>query len=64
MDADSLEVGTRVQVETVYGCLRGVLTRPLEPGTDVELRCAGHVLRLRRSCVRRVLSLQTPAPPP
>jgi hypothetical protein len=46
-----------VQVETVDGCFRGTLTRPLENGSDVELRCAGHYLRLDRSRIRRVRAL-------
>ena len=58
MDADALDAGTLVQVETVDGCFRGTLTRPLENDSDVELRCAGHYLRLDRECIRRVCALR------
>ena len=57
MDADALDAGTMVQVETVDGCFRGTLVRPLEGGSDVELRCVGHHLRLDRRCIRRVRAL-------
>jgi hypothetical protein len=57
VDADALDAGTVVQVETLDGCFRGTLTRPLENGSDVELCCAGHYLRLDRGCIRRVRAL-------
>jgi hypothetical protein len=57
VDADALDAGTMVQVETVDGCFRGTLVRPLENGSDVELRCAGHHLRLDRRCIRSVSAL-------
>jgi hypothetical protein len=57
VDADTLEAGTTVQVETIDGSFRGILTRPLENGSDVELRCAGHYVRLDRRCIRRVRAL-------
>jgi hypothetical protein len=57
VDADALPAGTVVQIETVDGCLRGTLTRPLESGSDVELRCAGHYLRLDCRSICRVRAL-------
>jgi hypothetical protein len=57
MDADALDAGTEVQVETVDGWFRGTLTGPLEDGSDVELRCAGHYVRLDSRCIRRVRAL-------
>jgi hypothetical protein len=57
VEADALPAGTVVQVETVDGCLRGTLTRALESGSDVELLCAGHYLRLDRRSIRRVGAL-------
>jgi hypothetical protein len=65
MDADALDAGTKVQVETIDGCFRGVLIRPLERDSesDVELRCAGHYFRLYRWTVRRVRALNGDLPP-
>jgi hypothetical protein len=60
--ADSLSAGTRVEVETASGSYRGELTRSHDGRSDVELRCAGHYLRLHRSCVRRVRSLDDAMP--
>jgi tRNA U55 pseudouridine synthase TruB len=57
VDADALAAGTKVQVETVDGCFRGTLIRPLERDSDVEIRCAGHYVRLDRRCIRRVRAL-------
>jgi hypothetical protein len=57
VDADALDAGIMVQVETVNGSFRGTLIRPLEHGSDVELRCAGHYLRLDRRCIRSVRAL-------
>jgi hypothetical protein len=57
-----MRAGTRVEVETVSGSYRGELTQSYDGRRDVELRCAGHYLRLRRSCVRRVRSLDNAMP--
>jgi len=59
VDAEALDAGTLVQVESAAGCFSGTLTRPLEKGSDVELRCAGHYLRLDRRCIRRVRVLSS-----
>lgn len=63
LDADSLRAGTRVEVETVSGSYRGELTRSDDGRGDIELRCAGHYVRLHRWCVRSVRALDDPVPP-
>ena len=62
MDAATPERGTRVEVETSSGCFRGTLIQPLEEGSDIELRYAGHYIRLHWWSVRKVRPL-TPLPP-
>jgi hypothetical protein len=54
--ADSLKAGTLVEVETTSGSYRGTLTKTYDGTTDVELRYAGHQVRLHRWCVHRVLA--------
>ena len=54
--ADSLEAGTLVEVETTSGSYRGTLTKAYDGSADVELRYAGHHLRLDRWCIQRVLA--------
>jgi hypothetical protein len=54
--ADWLKAGTLVEVETTSGSYRGTLTKAYDGSTDVELRYAGHQVRLDRSCIRRVLA--------
>jgi hypothetical protein len=64
LDADSLRAGTHVEVETTSGSsYRGKLTRSHDGHCDVELRCAGHNIRLLRFCVRRVRALDDTMPP-
>ena len=63
LDADSLRAGTRVEVETESGSYRGELLRSDDGRCDVELRCAGHHVRLHRWCVRRVRALDDTTPP-
>jgi hypothetical protein len=58
----SLRAGTRVEVETASGSYRGELTRSFDGHGDVELHCAGHYLRLHRSCLLRVRPLDTEMP--
>jgi hypothetical protein len=53
--ADSLKAGTLVEVETASGSYRGTLTKAYDGRTDVELRCAGHQIRLHQRCITRVL---------
>jgi hypothetical protein len=55
--AESLVAGTPVEVETVSGSYRGMLIKPHHPGTDVELRCAGHYVRVHWLSVHRVRAL-------
>jgi hypothetical protein len=62
-EADSLRAGTRVEVETAAGSYRGELTRSHDGASDVELRYAGHHLRLHRWCVHRVRALDNTMPP-
>jgi hypothetical protein len=57
VDTDAFDAGAMVQVETAVGCFRGRLIRPLQSGSDVDLRCAGHYLRLDRGRIRRVRAL-------
>lgn len=52
-----LRAGTLVEVETSSGSFRGELTRSYDGRGDVELHCAGHYLRLHRSCLLRVRPL-------
>jgi hypothetical protein len=54
--AGSLKAGTLVEVETTSGSYRGTLTKAYDGSTDVELRYAGHQVRLRRWCIQRVLA--------
>ena len=63
LDADSLRAGTRVEVETLSGSYRGELTRSHDGPGDIELRCAGHYIRLNRCCIRRVRTLDDTTPP-
>ena len=63
LNADSMQVGTLVEVETASGSYRGTLTRPLDRGSDVELRCAGHYLRVERRSIYRVRALGGTGPP-
>ena len=53
LDADSLPAGTEVEVETASGSYRGTLTRPYSRGSDVELRCAAHYVRVHRRSIHR-----------
>jgi hypothetical protein len=55
--ADSLKPGTLVEVVTASGSYRGTLTAAYDGRSDVELRCAGHKVRLHRWCIDRVLVL-------
>jgi hypothetical protein len=54
-----MRAGTRVEVETASGSFRGELTRSFDGRGDLELHCAGHYLRLHRSCLLRVRPLDT-----
>lgn len=60
--ADLLKAGTLVEVETASGAYRGTLTQAYDGRTDVELRCAGHQVRLHRWCIDRVVALEPVAP--
>jgi hypothetical protein len=62
-DADALRPRTLVEVETAAGSYRGELTRTHNCDSDVELRYAGHHIRLHQWCVYRVRGLDTTAPP-
>jgi hypothetical protein len=62
-DADALRPGTLVEVETAAGSYRGELTRANDGGSDVELRYAGHHIRLHRWCLYRVRALDNAMPP-
>ncbi len=63
LNGDSMRVGTLVEVETASGSYRGTLTQPLDRSTDVELRCAGHYLRVERRSIYRVRALGSTGPP-
>jgi hypothetical protein len=54
--ADSLKAGTLVEVETASGSYRGTLIKAYDGSTDVELRYAGHKVRLHRWWIDRVLA--------
>jgi hypothetical protein len=54
-----MRAGTLVEVETASGFYRGELTRSYDGRRDLGLHCAGHYLRLHRSCLLRVRPLDT-----